>query len=180
MKQGTYRVVKGDATKIQRQSEVELAYIPHVCNNLGGWGAGFVIALTKAFGDLPMDTYKLDVSNDCLGKVSFALVGDNTIIANMIAQDGYLDGRKNPRPLKYDALVKCMDAVAEDILIKKSLYQVEHDVLHITIHCPKFGSDLAGGNWEFIEELIEDCWLNKGIDVTVYEFVPEGENDEQT
>jgi hypothetical protein len=172
MSKGKYTVVKGDATKPQRQHEVELVYIPHVCNNLGGWGAGFVLALNKAFGKLPMETYKLDVTANCLGKVSFALVGDNTIIANMIAQNAYLDAIKNVRPLKYDALVECMKAVAEDILIKKSLYQVEHDVLHITIHCPKFGSELAGGNWEFIEALIEDCWLNKGIDVTVYEFEP--------
>ena len=28
----------------------------------------------------------------------------------------------------------------------------------IEIHCPKFGSGLAGGNWEFIKDLIEDIW----------------------
>ena len=28
----------------------------------------------------------------------------------------------------------------------------------IEIHCPKFGSGLAGGDWKFIEYLINDIW----------------------
>jgi hypothetical protein len=35
------------------------------------------------------------------------------------------------------------------------------------IHAPKFGSGLAGGNWNFIENLIEDIW----IDIPVYIYV---------
>jgi hypothetical protein len=35
------------------------------------------------------------------------------------------------------------------------------------IICPKFGSGLAGGKWDFIEELIIDCWCKQSIDVTV-------------
>jgi len=40
------------------------------------------------------------------------------------------------------------------------------------IHCPQFGSGLAGGNWEFITELIEDIWVENGLAITVYEYVP--------
>jgi hypothetical protein len=29
---------------------------------------------------------------------------------------------------------------------------------NIEIHAPKFGSGLAGGNWNFISDLIEDIW----------------------
>jgi hypothetical protein len=36
----------------------------------------------------------------------------------------------------------------------------------VQIHAPKFGSGLAGGNWNFIEELIKDIWLN--IPVMIY------------
>jgi hypothetical protein len=36
----------------------------------------------------------------------------------------------------------------------------------VEIHCPKFGSGLAGGNWAFIEDLIEDIWGK--YSVTVY------------
>jgi hypothetical protein len=35
------------------------------------------------------------------------------------------------------------------------------------IICPMFGSGLAGGDWNFVEKLIEDCWLRRDIPVTV-------------
>ena len=31
----------------------------------------------------------------------------------------------------------------------------------VGIHCPKFGSGLAGGNWNFITNLIEDIWTSQ-------------------
>ena len=40
-------------------------------------------------------------------------------------------------------------------------------------HCCKFGSDLAGGKWELIEELIKETWVDRGFDVVVYEFEPD-------
>lgn len=170
MSKGTYKLIAGDATKPQRKAENEIAIIPHVCNNLGGWGAGFVLALTKAFGDLPVKTYQMDLGADskkCLGRVSFAEIGNgDVVIANMIAQAGYIDDN-NPRPLKYPALLHAMGRVANHIEYLRSWRSKP-----ISIHCPKFGSALAGGNWEFIEALIEDVWLDAGIDVTVYEFVP--------
>jgi hypothetical protein len=41
-----------------------------------------------------------------------------------------------------------------------------------TIHCPMFGSKLAGGDWLFVEKLIEDCWLRAGIPVFVH-YLPQ-------
>jgi hypothetical protein len=168
MKKGTYRIVQGDATLPQRESDDEIVIIPHVCNNLGGWGAGFVLALGKRFGDEPEKAYRLIVASNSLGQTSFCDLREEygIKIANMIAQNGYI-GEDNPRPLDYGALVKCMQAVVQEI--HYALYSLP---VKKTIHCPKFGSALAGGNWEFIEALIEDIWLAKGIDVTVYEYVP--------
>jgi len=36
------------------------------------------------------------------------------------------------------------------------------------IHAPLFGSGLAGGNWDFIEELINEIW--DGYDITVWQL----------
>jgi hypothetical protein len=36
------------------------------------------------------------------------------------------------------------------------------------IHCPKFGSGIAGGNWNFISDLIQDIWGS--YDVFVYTY----------
>jgi len=75
----------------------------------------------------------------------------------------------NLRPLNYQALAICMEAVAKEIEDVEKCYSRPY-----RIHCPKFGGDLAGGCWDFILHLIEDIWLSKGIDVVVYEWT----NDE--
>jgi hypothetical protein len=79
----------------------------------------------------------------------------------MIAQNG-LVGPKNIRPLNYFALIKAMNSI--NMYIKTKLDPSEK----IEIHCPKFGSGLAGGNWKFIENLIEDIW--PAYFVSVYEY----------
>jgi len=147
--------------------------LPHVCNSYGIFGAGFVVPLVKTF-PLVMERYlewfkgKTPYGKTCysslgfnfaLGNVQFVQVQENPVIcvANMIAQN--LGGK---RPLRYNMLAKCMDAVGE-MAIKSTWENVE-------IHCPSFGSGLAGGNENFIEELIKDCWLDYNIPVTMYIF----------
>ena len=63
--------------------------------------------------------------------------------------------------------MSCMAEVYSYIEMVKS--QTSNPVV---IHTCKFGSDLAGGNWEFILELIREIWLENGIHVVVYEYVP--------
>lgn len=158
--------------------------IPHVCNNIGGWGSGFVVAVSnqwpkeckfaspefqyrawfsqgewpvKNMATLPYEDPILPASFR-LGEVQFAKTGSNNVtVANMIAQNGTVS-KQNPKPIKYAALVSCMKKVADHC---DGLRQ---------IHAPKFGSALAGGNWEFIEELIDELWCARGLDVTVYEL----------
>lgn len=91
-----------------------------------------------------------------LGTTNFIQV-NNVWVANMCAQT--LGGQ---RPLYYNSLVECMAEV---------LYYLEEDLEDfsaVELHCPKFGSGLAGGNWDFIQELILDCWVKEGLNVTVY------------
>ena len=47
----------------------------------------------------------------------------------------------------------------------KQNFDQDHNV---QIHAPKFGSGLAGGNWNFISCLIEDIW--DGIPVFIYDL----------
>ena len=161
MIKGTLRNVVGDATDPQLSSDNEIAVIPHVCNDSGGWGKGFVLALSKKW-KLPENSYrKLDKYE--LGNIQWNWVENFKItVVNMIAQHGYIS-QDNPRPLKYDALIECMNEVKNNIINI-------NDNKRYVIHCCKFGSDLARGNWDFIVNLIEDIWLNNGIDVVVYEY----------
>jgi len=166
MKKGTLRNIIGDATDPQRSSENEYVAIPHVCNNENLWGAGFVMALSKRWKTPEEEYHKMD---QILGHFSLAHVPGYIIVYNMIAQKG-VRGVGNKRPLKYDELVRCMSRVKYDILGRSKINNSGEKEFNIVIHCPRFGSDLSGGSWPFILELINDIWLDAGIDVVVYEY----------
>lgn len=147
--------------------------VPHVCNNSGAWGAGFVVPLGKEFpytrkcyldwyDGHPNDNLASYLGTDnkrfVLGATQEVQVASarnsKSMVYNMIAQAG-IGGK---RPLRYDALAKCMDHVREAAT-------KHHEP---QIHAPLFGAGLAGGNWDFIAALIEDTWLSRGVPVTIY------------
>lgn len=137
--------------------------IPHVCNNLGLFGAGFANSVKNRY-PIVSTNFEMLGNKLKLGYVQYVSAKKNNqsnheiIFANMIAQNGIIN-KKNPRPLNYEALVKSMVNVKNYILDNSFKDQIE-------IHCPKFGSGLAGGNWIFIKELIYDIW--RDIPVYVY------------
>lgn len=161
--------------------------IIHCCNNIGMWGAGFVIALSSHFGDetcpgSPEQQYRQwHEDGECqrapddpttslftLGAVQFVQIPgyDDLWVANMIGQDNSLPpnyNRKNahklPPPIRYPAIESCLVQVAK--------FAKEHKA---DIHCPRFGAGLAGGEWLKIEELINKHLVSQGIDVTVYDL----------
>lgn len=140
--------------------------VPHVCNNVNAFGAGFAGSISSHYPEVK-ENYHLLGANMRLGHTQFISVGkDKTynheiIIANMIAQNGIIH-KKNPRPLNYAALVQCMLGVRN---YSQNIAST-HDKTKVEIHAPRFGSGLAGGNWEFIENLIQDIWTN--IDIFIY------------
>ena len=133
--------------------------IPHVCNNVDLFGAGFAAAISEAFPIVATNYHLLGKSFlqknpgyvqfiDVYGELKYSR---RLVVANMIAKNG-IRNAKNSRPLNYAYLVKNMVEVKKFITTK---FNRDHSV---EIHCPKFGSGLAGGNWSFIENLIEDIW----------------------
>jgi O-acetyl-ADP-ribose deacetylase (regulator of RNase III) len=161
MKKGTLTTVFGNVTKPQFSNMSEVAIIPHCCNTLGVMGAGVALALKNKWPEV-YETYKRHLMG--LGNASFVVTEEldenvRVMVANMIGQDGTVSA-DNPKPVKYWALASAMKIVlAECQAFPNSV-----------IHTPKFGSDLAGGDWNFILELIREIWLENGIDVIVYEF----------
>ena len=162
--------VKGDLFNGVKNVVNGTVIIPHVCNNIGAWGAGFVVPLGKKYPKAKESYLKWYNTPDFfLGNTQLILVDNGVIVANMVAQDGITSGstgdrsRVVDRPLRYDALVNCMLQVKETALRPFS----DSDEKAV-IHCPKFGSGLAGGEWAFIEKLIEDIWDSAGLDTVVY------------
>jgi len=127
--------------------------VPHIVNNEGLWGSGFVIPVGKHF---PKAKQKYALASSLpLGDNQWTEVRDNLFIVNMIAQTSPAD----EKPIKYAALVKCMEDIARNGKAPN---------VKCKIYAPKFGSARAKGNWDFIEELIEEIWAE--YSVTVFEF----------
>jgi len=175
MDNGTLINIKGDVTSPQCKVD-ELAIIPHCCNNLGVMGAGVALSLKNKW-PLVFDVYKKMEKESVnglkyrLGENCYARVENNVIVVNMIGQDGVVSSH-NSIPVKYWALLRCMQDIRAN-LIGILHMNPENEGLTPVIHTCKFGSDLAGGNWVFILELIREIWLEHGIDVIVYEFEPD-------
>jgi O-acetyl-ADP-ribose deacetylase (regulator of RNase III) len=76
----------------------------------------------------------------------------------MVAQNGIV-GTKNPKPIDYDALQKCLSKAGDEV-----------SKFAASIHIPRIGAGLAKGDWTTIEELIDQELLKRGINVTVYDL----------
>lgn len=150
--------VIGDATKPPGYGTKVIA---HVVNNRGGWGRGFVMALSRRWRAPERDYrawYQAQDGTFILGRVQLVRVEPHTYVANMIAQDGYRDA-DNQVPLRYYALEECLKELA-----------LQAQVLRATVHMPRIGSGLAGGDWNKVEQLISTTL--KDIDVFVYDLTP--------
>lgn len=137
----------------------KLIFMPHVCNNIPLWGSGIVVGIMNKWKDAKHFHYSNEVK---LGVVQYQQVESNVILANMCAQRG-LSYNQTQRPLSYEHLVKCMANVRDNILSK------EKAGIECEIKTCKFGSLRSGGNWDFIEELIEEIWAGIPTTVFIYE-----------
>ena len=153
--------VTGDATRPPAGPGPKI--IAHVCNDAGGWGAGFVVALSRRWSE-PERAYRAwfkKETTDALHKVtgkfalgesqivsvqgSMSILGTETAgsvhVLNMVAQEGF-GPSKEPR-IRYPALALCLrhlDRFASD--------------LGATVHAPRIGCGLGGGEWERVAALV--------------------------
>ena len=145
--------VKGDAT--QPIGEGNKAII-HICNDLGAWGAGFVVALSNKWPNTR--AAYMTMEDRSLGMVQIVPIEKDIIVMNMIAQAG-LRNKHNPTPVKYDALETCLSKVFANLSPDAS------------IHMPRIGCGLAGGKWSMVEKIIENtAKLSPETKIYVYDF----------
>lgn len=139
-------------------SNDERRVICHICNDIGKWGKGFVLAISNKWKEPEIQYRKWHKSNNnfILGEIQLVKVSSNTLIANMIAQHG-IKSQYNPIPIQYDALRNCLNKLTE--------YCISNN---FDVHMPMIGSGLAGGDWKIIESIIVDTLCKNNINVTVY------------
>jgi O-acetyl-ADP-ribose deacetylase (regulator of RNase III) len=150
--------VRGDAT-VPLGKGVKV--IAHVCNDIGGWGKGFVLALSRRWPE-PEAAYRAwhrdRASNDFgLGAVQLVRAERYVWVANMIGQRGIRTGSKGV-PVRYEAIDTALTVLADRAA-----------ELDASVHMPRIGCGLAGGKWSRVEPLIEERLVRRGIAVTVYE-----------
>lgn len=150
--------VRGDAT-VPSVKGVKL--IAHVCNDIGGWGKGFVLALSRRWPE-PEAAYRAwhrdRAHNDFgLGAAQFVQVEKYVWVANLIGQRGIRTGSKGV-PVRYEAIDKALVHLADRAA-----------ELDASVHMPRIGCGLAGGTWSRVEPLITRRLVQRGTAVTVYD-----------
>ncbi|MFF3913907.1 macro domain-containing protein [Streptomyces sp. NPDC001852] len=150
--------LRGDATV---PSVKGAKVITHVCNDIGGWGKGFVLALSRRWPE-PEAAYRAwhrdRARNDFgLGAVQLVRVEPYVWVANMIGQRGIRRGSKGV-PVRYEAIDTALDRLAGEAIR-----------LGASVHMPRIGCGLAGGTWSRVEPLITERLVKRGVQVTVYD-----------
>lgn len=144
--------------------------ICHICNDIGAWGKGFVLAVSKRW-DNPEKEYKKWANNKFdeenksqfqLGNNQYVKVEPDITVVNMVAQRGIFPiydttTKQQIPPIRYDALRACLNKVAGKALTTDA-----------SVHLPKIGTGLAGGDWDVIEKIITECLVDKKIKTFVY------------
>lgn len=153
--------IHGDATAPAANGKL---LICHICNDVGAWGSGFVMALSRKWRD-PERLYKkwhregmFDGKRFELGNIQVIHVEDNIDVINMIGQKD-IRHRDNLPPIRYGAVRRCLNQVVE--VAKEQ---------GASVHAPKFGAGLAGGKWELIEQIITETLCANDINVTIYQI----------
>jgi O-acetyl-ADP-ribose deacetylase (regulator of RNase III) len=151
-------IVRGDATSPRASGPKVIA---HVCNDIGGWGAGFVRAVSRRWPEPERDFrawHRGRAGNDfALGAVRLVQVLPDTWVANMVGQRGIRRGSGEP-PIRYDAVERCLTTLADRAA-----------ELAASVHMPRIGCGLAGGSWERIEPLVVAALCARDVPVTVYD-----------
>jgi O-acetyl-ADP-ribose deacetylase (regulator of RNase III) len=152
------RYVTGDATCPVGDGP---KIIVHVCNDLGKWGKGFVLAISRRW-KAPELAYKSGFeapAQPSLGDVQFVPVAPTLTVANLIGQHGIATRTSTTPPVRYDAIREGLAKVGSQARESGA-----------SVHMPRIGCGLAGGRWDQVEPLITDTLSAADVDVTVYDF----------
>lgn len=138
--------------------------IVHIVNDVGLWGRGFVLAVSRRWTG-PEVAYRRWYSsrdNFDLGQIQPVEVEPGLWVINMIAQHGVMGrstGKGDGPPIRYCDLKSCLKQVSSFARSRG-----------LSIHMPRIGTGLAGGSWPVIERIIQETLIADQVGVTVYDF----------
>ena len=154
--------IRGDATNPQKPGT---CLIVHICNDLGLWGAGFVLAVDRRWGPTPKRIYQ-QAKQECGpaplpgGSMHAIRVSPTVWVVNIVGQHGVRRDESGGPCIRYpwveQALTRHVRPLALDLPAPVSL------------HMPRIGCGLAGGTWDLMGPLVERTLGD--LDVTVYDL----------
>lgn len=146
------KTVKGDLIEMAQNGEFDV--IAHGCNCFCKMGAGIAKSIKQHFWDAYEADLKTKIGDmEKLGTCTSAQIGD-LVVVNAYTQ---YDHKGRGVKVDYDAVQNCMRLIAENYPDAR-------------IGLPKIGSGLAGGDWDRIQQIIEEEM--DGLDVTIVEYAP--------
>jgi len=150
------------AAKLKKttSSKMDTLFIPR-SNDIGGWGKGFVLALSRRWKE-PESSFRAwhkSKTGFQLGEVQFVKVENDLWVANLIGQHKIKKGENGNPPIRYEAI--------QDGIKKVNLKAKE---LNASVHMPRIGCGLAGGKWEMIEPILINELAIDDIEIIVYDY----------
>lgn len=130
----------------------DVHYIIHGCNAQGRMGSGFAKELRERFPNAYDDyivAYEEGNNHLDVGTVIYHAAEQDIIICNTITQEFY--GRDGAKYVSYDAIDKIFLELDNSAKVLKKVSGIEE----VHMHFPKIGSDLGGGCWNVIQEIID-------------------------
>ena len=136
--------------------------ITHIVNdktpNWGGGGFANALKRRHPFAQKDFrDWIVKDRSNLELGKHLLTKLNESTFVFSMIAQRGY--GNSSSPRIRYQALEKCLFALGKIAAEMKA-----------SLHMPRIGTGNARGDWNVIQELIDEYICANKVEVNVYDY----------
>lgn len=132
--------------------------IVHGCNDIGAWGAGFVLALGKVYPyarDRYLDAFTKNRTMQ-VGDIDLFKVEEGVMVGNLITQYG-VRRPGNEVPFSYEGFRECL----------KKLREQMPD--HSRVHMPRIGCGLGGATWDQVEPIIREELSDWGVPVVVYD-----------
>lgn len=148
--------LKGDATQPVGEGN---KFIVHICNDIGGWGRGFVMAISRRWQtpEMKYRNWFRRMDDFALGNIQLVEVEPSLSIVNMIGQHKIRKSKDGQPPIRYDAVRSCLEKVNIEVQSKNA-----------SVHMPRIGCGLAGGTWDEIEPIIDETLIQNGAEVYVF------------
>ena len=128
--------------------------IAHCANDIGAFGAGFVVPLGEKYPKAKVD-YRTR-RDYRLGETIFSEQPDGTIVAHVIGQRGIRPMNGQP-PIRLDALEAGLELV-----FRKARE------LNLPVQAPALGTGLAGGRWEDVRRILRHLSSKYMVPTTVF------------